>query len=155
MQPMSKNTCQTEKASRSFLKTRTQKKNGNELRTRKLKKTTTKTEQKRKKDNQKESKSKNKKNTEEYPNNTVNKLLKDNEQNIKRIQENKKQLSDTNTSGIIELKIKIKETAEKQEEKERKKKQEEINTLRMSNLYLNSSLNPSLSEGYIQNPTRI
>jgi hypothetical protein len=86
---------------------------------------TTKTEQKRKTitltekhDNLKQSKSKNKENTEEELNNTVNKLLKDIEQNIKRIQENKKQLSDINTSSIIELEIKIKETAEKEEGKE-------------------------------------
>jgi hypothetical protein len=85
-----------------------------------MKETTMKTEQKRKtitltekQDNQKQSKWKNKENTEEELSSTVKKLLKNIEQNIKRIQENKKQLSDTNTSSIIELEIKIKETAEK------------------------------------------
>jgi hypothetical protein len=38
------------------------------------------------------------------------------------------------------LEIKIKEIANKEEEKERKRRQEEMNTLRMPNLYLNPSL---------------
>jgi hypothetical protein len=96
---------------------------------------------------------KQKKNTEEKPNNTLNKTLKDIEQNIKRIQENKKQLLNSKTSSIT--KIKIEEIANKEEEKERKKRQEEINSLRMLNPYLN----PSLPEGDIlrfsnPNPTR-
>jgi hypothetical protein len=86
---------------------------------------------------------------EEKPNNTLNK------------HSNRKQLLNAKTSSITEPEIKIKEIANKKEEKERKKRQEEINTIRTSNPYLNPSLNPSLAEGDIltfpnpnRNPTR-
>jgi hypothetical protein len=62
--------------------------------------------------NKKQSKLK-KKIRKKSPTHTLNKTLKDIEQNIKRMQENKKQLLNSKTSSTTEPEIKIKEIANK------------------------------------------
>jgi hypothetical protein len=59
------------------------------------------------------------KNTEEKPNNTLNKTLKDIEQNIKRTQENKKQLLNLKTSSITDLEEDSRDLKKKKKKKGR------------------------------------
>jgi hypothetical protein len=131
-----------------------------------MEETTTKTEQKRKmitltekQDNKNQSKLKNKKNTEEKPNNMLNNTLIDIEQN-KNTRKQKTTLKFKNKQHY-KARNKNQRNSEQREETEGKRGQEEINTLRMLNPYLNPSLNSSLPEGDIltfsnsnPNPTR-